>query len=123
MTINKWIIVLAHAFVGWALCFATMGIGMATMSLENALLVHAIAAPIIFSIISYIYFTKINFTSPTKTAIIFMGFVIMIDFIIVAMLINRSFDMFGSIIGTWLPFSLIFLSTYIIGNLVKRSVK
>ena len=39
-------IVVLHAFAGWALCAATMGIGMATMEMESALIVHAIGAPI-----------------------------------------------------------------------------
>lgn len=114
---------MAHVFAGWALCFATMGIGMATMSLENALIIHAIAAPIIFSIISYNYFTKFNFTTPFRTAIIFVSFVMVVDFVIVAMIINGSFEMFGSIIGTWLPFTLIFTATYLTGYLVRKTVK
>ena len=38
MTFKKIIIVLAHAFVGWMLCGATMGIGMSVTSLNNALI-------------------------------------------------------------------------------------
>jgi hypothetical protein len=41
----KYVIVLVHAFVGWALCAATMGIGLATLPLQTALIIHAIAAP------------------------------------------------------------------------------
>lgn len=46
MGLRKPTIFLASGFVGWMLCFATMGLGMATMSLDNALIVHAIAAPL-----------------------------------------------------------------------------
>ena len=49
MNTRKLIIVLVHAFVGWALCAATMGIGMATTSVENALIIHAIGVPIFFT--------------------------------------------------------------------------
>ena len=45
MSIKKILIILVHAFTGWALCAATMGIGMATMSLDTALIVHAMGAP------------------------------------------------------------------------------
>ncbi len=41
LTFRKIIIILAHAFIGWALCGATMGFGMATTSLQNALIIHA----------------------------------------------------------------------------------
>jgi hypothetical protein len=112
---KNWLIVLAHAFVGWALCFAVMGIGMATMPLQRALIVHAVAAPIVFILVSLVYFTRFHFTPPLQTAGIFVSFVILADFFVVALLINRSLEMFASILGTWLPFALIFLSTWITG--------
>ncbi len=112
---SKVTIILAHAFVGWGLCFATMGIGMATMSLQNALIIHAIGAPIFFAVVSRVYFTKFNYTSPLQTALIFVGFVITVDFFLVALVINQSLEMFSSWLGTWLPFALIFASTYLTG--------
>ena len=121
MNVSKIAIILAHAFVGWMLCAATMGIGMAVTSLGSALIVHAIAAPIFFAGISLVYFRKFNYTSPLKTALIFIAFVIAMDFFVVAMLINRSFAMFTSLLGTWIPFALIFTSTYLTGMLVGRN--
>jgi hypothetical protein len=121
MNIRKNITVLVHALIGWALCFATMGIGMATMSIKNALIVHAIGAPIFFLIVSLFYFRKFNYTTPLQTALIFVGFVIIVDFFVVALLINRSLDMFTSLIGTWIPFTLIFASTYLTGLLVTNN--
>ena len=115
MNTKNIIVVLAHAFIGWALCAATMGIGMATMSLENALIVHAIGAPIFFAIVSLVYFQKFNYTTPLQTAMIFVCFVIAVDFFVVALLINRSLEMFASLLGTWIPFALIFTSTYLTG--------
>ena len=115
MNSRRVIVVLAHAFVGWALCFATIGIGMAVTTLQNALVIHAIGAPIFFAIVSLIYFRKFNFTAPLQTALIFVSFVIVVDFSIVAFLINRSLDMFASLLGTWIPFALIFASTYLTG--------
>ena len=47
MTIGNVAVLLAHAFVGWALCGGTMGVGMAITSVENALMAHAIGAPVI----------------------------------------------------------------------------
>jgi len=46
---KKLLVILAHAFVGWALCAATMGIGMAVTTLQNTLVVHAIGAPFFFT--------------------------------------------------------------------------
>ncbi len=79
MNIKKVIIIIIHAFIGWALCGATIGIGRAVTSMETALIIHAIAAPIIFAAIATIYFKKSAFTKPLKTALIFIGFVIAMD--------------------------------------------
>ena len=121
MNTSRIFIILIHAFIGWTLCAATMGIGMAVTSVNNALIIHAIAAPIFFAIVSQVYFRKFNFTTPLLTAAIFIAFVIAMDFFVVAMLINRSFDMFASLLGTWIPFALIFASTYLTGRSVIQS--
>jgi len=123
MNSRKVTTILVHAFVGWALCAATMGIGMATMSIENALIVHAIGAPIFFTILSLVYFNKFNYTTPLQTALIFVSFVIVVDFFVVALLVNRSLEMFASLLGTWIPFALIFTSTYVTGMLTVRRSK
>jgi hypothetical protein len=120
MDLKKVLTILGHAFVGWVLCAATMGIGMATLSMDTTLIVHAIGAPIFFSVVSLVYFKKFNYTSPLQTALIFVGFVVTVDFFIVALLINRSLDMFTSLLGTWIQFVLIFASTYLTGNFIKR---
>ena len=111
---------LAAAFVGWFLCFMTMGIGMATLPMDRALLVHATAAPFLFGAVSLVYFSRFGYTSPLATAAIFVGFVMAMDFFVVALLINRSLAMFASPIGTWIPFGLIFVSTWTVGTLVGR---
>lgn len=123
MNIKKVSTILFFAFIGWAFCTASMVIGMATMSLENALIVHAIGAPIIFTLLSLVYFNKFNYTTPLRTALIFVSFVIVVDFFVVALMINRSLEMFTSPLGTWIPFTLIFTSTYGTGLLVNRSDK
>ncbi|MGA7194558.1 MAG: hypothetical protein WBW94_13100 [Anaerolineales bacterium] len=121
MSTSRILIILVHAFIGWTLCAATMGVGMAVTSVDNALIIHAIAAPIFFAIVSLVYFRKFNFTTPLQTAALFIAFVIAMDFFVVAMLINRSFEMFASLFGTWIPFALIFTSTALTGIFVTGS--
>ena len=123
MKTSRILVILAHALVGWVLCAATMGIGMAVTSQNTALIIHAIAAPIFFAGISLVYFRKFNYTPPLQTALIFIAFVIGMDFFVVALLINKSLDMFDSLIGTWIPFALIFNSTWLTGTLVAKSRK
>jgi hypothetical protein len=115
MQIKKVVIILALGLVGWALCGAIIWIGMAFMSMENTLIVHAIGAPIIFGVISTIYFQAFNYTTPLWTAIVFVSVVIFMDVFLVALLIERSFEMFASLLGTWIPWAMIFASTYLTG--------
>ncbi len=120
MNSKNMLTILAFAFVGWALCGAVMGIGMSLTTLQNALILHAVAAPAIFTALSLVYFKKLDLTTPLRTAIFFTGFVIFMDSFVVAFLIQRSFVMFTSILGTWIPFMLIFISTFATGMWLKR---
>jgi hypothetical protein len=115
--------ILALGLLGWALCGAIMFIGMAVTSLETTLVIHAVGAPIIFAAISWLYFTKLDYTSPLSTAVAFLFVVVAMDFFLVALVINRSLEMFQNALGTWVPFALIFLSVYITGVVVHRQIR
>lgn len=106
--------------LGWALCGAIMFIGMAVTDIQTALIVHAIGAPVIFSLISWLYFKRYNYTSPIKTALLFICVVIFMDFFLVALIINKSLEMFQSPLGTWIPFGLIILATYLTGKIIVK---
>jgi hypothetical protein len=101
------------ALVGWVLCGATMGIGRTLMTLQTTLIVHAIAAPVFFSLLSLAYARSYALPGPWGIALFFTGFVILLDVAVVAPMLERSFAMFGSIPGTWLPFALIFAASYL----------
>ncbi len=114
----------AHALVGWALCGAVMGIGRGVTSIDNALVIHAVAAPIIFGAISTFYFRRFGYTSPLATASIFTATVVAMDGLVVAPLMEHSYEMFSSALGTWIPFALIFAATYSAGRaLVDRTAR
>ena len=123
LELKQIVVIILLGALGWALCGAIMFIGMAVMDLQTTLIVHAIGAPIIFGLISFLYFTRFNFTTPLQTAIAFFCIVVLLDFFIVALIINRSFDMFLSPLGTWIPFGLIFLSTYLTAKSLKRQAQ
>ena len=48
---------------------------------------------------------------------------IAVDFFVVALVINRSLEVFASVLGTWLPFALIFTSTYLTGLYLVKSMR
>jgi Na+/phosphate symporter len=112
----KLLIVLVYAFMGWTLCGVVMFIGTAVTSEFIALIIHAVAAPIIFAVVSSFYFKKYNLTTPLESAVLFVAFVVLLDFVIVALLIDKSLAMFGNVLETWIRFILIFISTYYTGR-------
>jgi len=122
MNARKWVVILLHAFIDWALCAATMGIGMAVTTSQAILVIHAILAPIFFGLVAWVYFTRFHYTKPLSTAAIFTAFVMLMDFFVVALLILHSLAMFASLLGTWIPFALIFLSTLLTGLVVTRRI-
>ena len=118
--IRRWGILTAHAFIGWLLCGASMWIGLAVTTEQEAMIIHAIAAPVVFYLLSWNYFVRYDYSSPVTTAAFFVAFVIAMDVVVVALLIERSFDMFTSALGTWIPFALIFASTVLTGRWVEN---
>ncbi len=110
----------AHALVGWGLCGVAMYGAMAMTTPERALVVHALAAPLIFVAISLVYFRLSGSWSPLAAAASFLGIVMAMDLFVVAFLIQKSFEMFASVRGTWLPFTLIFASTWWTGRAMRR---
>ena len=115
------IAVIIFGLLGQMGCWGLMIGGQAFTTLDNALIIHVIGAPFVFALVSLVYFKKFNYTSPTITAIAFVTIVILMDFFIVSLVINQNFDMFLSPIGTWIPFALIFVSTYLTGSYVKKT--
>jgi hypothetical protein len=119
MPVGRIALIAVFGIVGWALCGSIVFVGREITSIDNALIVHAVGAPIIFGILSWIYFSGFSYTSPPWTAVIFTGLVIGLDVVVVALLIERNLEMFGSILGTWLPWVLIFASTYLTGRYLQ----
>ncbi len=116
ITFKKVVVILIHALIGWALCGAIIGVGFSLTSEQNTLVIHAIGAPIIFVAISSVYFKYFSYTTPLQTGLIFLLAAIFLDFFVVALFIEKSFEMFASILGTWIPWALIFLSTFFTGR-------
>jgi menaquinone-dependent protoporphyrinogen oxidase len=106
---------LGYGFVGWALCVALMGLLLQTVSGGAAVALHAVAAPLIFTGLAIGYFRARGSRDPLPTAIAFTAIVAVLDAVVVAGLVLRDFAMFTSLAGTWLPFGLIFVATWITG--------
>jgi len=114
------LVVLAHGVVGWAWCGALVGIGRQLFSMEATLIIHAIGGPLGFALITWFYFRRFGYTTPVQTAAAFLGVVVTLDLLLVAPVFEGSYAMFTSTLGTWLPFTLIFIATNATGQLVRR---
>jgi hypothetical protein len=71
-------------------------------------------------LLSLLYFKRFAGTSPLQTAVVFLSVVVAMDVFLVAPVFERSYAMFASPLGTWIPFALIFAATYLTGLAVAR---
>ncbi len=109
-----------HALAGWALCGATMAALLATTNLATALLLHAVAAPLIFAVLAISYFRGPTASAPLPTALAFAVIVALLNLVIVGCFVERSLAMFVSFTGSWLPLLLIFAATWTTGTLLAH---
>lgn len=109
----------SYGVAGWALCAATMGLLLRFAGLTAALIVHALAAPAIFVVLARRYFRVRGGRDPLPTAIAWSATVVLLDAVVVAGGVMHSVRMFSSIAGTWLPLALIFLTTWMTGELIS----
>lgn len=107
---------LLYALVGWMVCAAVLYTTMAWLSLNAALVVHAAAAMLVFGALSARYHRVRPNADSRVTALVFTGVVVALDAVIVALLVERSFAMFASPLGTWIPFALIFSASWLAGR-------
>jgi hypothetical protein len=105
-----------HAVVGWAACAGVMGVGRAVTTMERTLVIHAAAVPVVFGALAWSYSRRAGHLGAIRTAALFTGTVIALDAGLVAPVFEHSYAMFRSVRGTWLPFGLIFLVTWIVGR-------
>lgn len=93
------------------------------MPLNSVLALHAVIAPAASSLSALLNFKRFNFTTPLQTAAVFFGFVLVADAALVAPVFEKSYAMFASIWGTWIPIVSIFLAALDTGNAVTRATR
>jgi hypothetical protein len=113
-----WVYLLGLALVLWSVCGATMAIGRKLCGLDTALRIHLVVAPVVAFLVSTVHRLLIPEFNPLLRAAGLTGIVIVLDAVVVAPFFERSYAMFGSAIGTWIPFALIFLAGWAAGILV-----
>ena len=119
-TFRKTVVILLHALAGWGVCSAIIFIGRSVTTMQTTLIIHAIAVPVVFGLIVWLYFTRFAYTTPLQTAAIFLAFIVFMDGGIIAPFVEKSFEMFSSFLGMWLPLILIFTVPFLVGSLITR---
>jgi menaquinone-dependent protoporphyrinogen oxidase len=110
---------LAHAVAGWALCAAIMGVLLQIASVGWALVLHAIAAPLVFVVLARRYFGARGARDPLPTAVTWTVVAALLDLVFVAGVVQHSLAMFRSLAGTWLPLVLIFVAIWATGEVMS----
>ena len=109
-------ILILHALVGWAICGATIGVGRRLVSMAATLLIHAVVAPLVFGLLTWHFFKWFPASSALAVALTMLAVVVGLDALLVAPFFEHSYAMFGSVLGTWLPFASIFGASYLVGR-------
>jgi len=120
--VKKVVVIAVFALIGWGICGAIINIGRKITTVENTLIIHAIAVPIVFGLLSFLYHRFFHFTQPVQTGLIFMISAIALDAGIIAPFAEKSYAMFTSILGSWIPFGSIFIATYLVGSLTLQTL-
>lgn len=103
---------IGFALVGWLICGATIGIGRHSLSMHATLIFHAIVAPLAFWLLAWRYARWFPTISAKRISGTMLGIVVALDAFLVAPMIEHSYAMFESWLGTWLPFALIAVAAY-----------
>ena len=99
----------------WAACGAVIGIGRKLWSIDTTLIVHLVAAPILAFLAATAHRAVAPGFDPLARAAAITILVMLLDALVVAPFFERSFAMFRSVIGTWLPFAAIFTASWAAG--------
>lgn len=117
--LNSIFVLVGFAVLLWAYCGGLIALGRSFMSMDATLVLHAIGAPIGAAVSAWLYHRWFGQYGPLVTASAFLGVALFLDVFVVALLIEGSFQMFASPIGTWIPLALIFGTALWIGRISR----
>ena len=113
-----WIFLIAFGLVLWAACGWVIAFGRQIWPMDMTLGVHLAVAPMISAVVTTAHEIVAPGFNPLLRAATMTGLVIALDALVVAPLFERSYAMFRSPLGTWLPFAAIFLASWATGALL-----
>ncbi|HEY6006668.1 MAG TPA: hypothetical protein VIV57_27555 [Anaeromyxobacter sp.] len=113
---------LAWAVAAWLACGLTFAAGRAALGVNAAIAIHLVAAPLIGAAATRLLWRHPRHPGIAATALTLAGAAALLDAIVVAPFLERSYEMFSSAAGTWIPLALILLaSAATAARLARRS--
>jgi hypothetical protein len=113
----SWLYLIVLAVLLWAACGQVIFIGRKLWSQETTLRVHLVIAPLLALLVAAVHKELAPAFDPLLRAASITIVVMLLDALVVAPFFERSYAMFRSLIGTWLPFVAIFAACWIAGAL------
>jgi hypothetical protein len=117
MTGMAWVYLVVLAVLLWAACGLVIFGGRKLWSQETTLRVHLVAAPVLAFLTAWVHTELAPGFDPLLRAASITVIVMLLDALVVAPFFERSYAMFRSVIGTWLPFAAIFAACWFAGAL------
>jgi menaquinone-dependent protoporphyrinogen oxidase len=114
---RSWGRVALYGALGWAACASVMLTSLRTTSFVRAALVRALAVTIVFVLLARRYFGARGAREPLTIATSFALTGAVLDLALVQLLWRDGLGMFGSVVGFWLPLTLIFCVTTAVGTI------
>ena len=112
-----WAYLVGLALVLWGACGGVIAVGRRLWSLDTTLRIHLIAAPTIAFLVAAAHKGLAPGFDPLLRAAAITVIVMLLDALVVAPFFERSYAMFRSLVGTWLPFVAIFAASWAAGVL------
>ncbi len=110
-----WAYLVVLALVLWGACGGVIAVGRRLWSIDTTLRVHLVVAPVLAFLVVVAYKELAPGFDPLLRAAAITFIVMLLDALVVAPLFERSYAMFRSFVGTWLPFVAIFAACWAAG--------
>ncbi len=105
------VLLVLTATAAWTACALTMAASTTLVSTDSALVIHALFTLVWFALAAGLYRRGHRWPGPNAIALTNLATVVVLD-VAVAGLVHRSLEMFDSVMGTWLPYALVFAGSW-----------
>jgi hypothetical protein len=102
-------------------CGLVFALARAAFGVDAAVVIHLLAAPVIGAVVTRLLWAHPRHPGVLATAATLAGTAALLDAIVVAPFLERSFAMFASPAGTWVPLALILAASAATAALLSRA--